>query len=47
MRGDDSLGAIGDFALMAEELERAFYAGEVARFVIDDSDHGLIPSQRS
>ncbi len=45
--GDDSLGAIGDFTLVAEEFEGALDAGEVAGFVIDDCDHGLIPSPRS
>ena len=38
--GDDTLGAIGYLGFMAEELERALNAGQVAGFVIDDCDHG-------
>jgi hypothetical protein len=44
---DDAVRAVGDFGFMAEEFEGVLDAGEVARFVVDDCDHGWVPRWRS
>ena len=42
--GAHALGAVGDLAGMAEMLQRACDAGQIARLVIDDCDHRVTGS---